>query len=130
MYCSKCGTENLENAKFCKNCGKQLGNVQSGNQSNNFESHSMAQCKKCDKKVDESAIFCPHCGDLKGRSAVNSPAQGFSGVKAYGYVVAGISLVFILWEGLSGGLNGNIGEAAIGILIGAAIVGLRIFDSR
>ena len=130
MYCSKCGTENLENAKFCKNCGKQLDDVQSDNQADGFGSRSTTQCKKCGKTIKSSAVFCPSCGDFKGHSAVDSPAQGFSSAKAYGFIVAGIFLIFILWEGLSGGLNGNIGEAAVGILIGSAIVGLRVFARR
>ena len=28
MYCGKCGTENTENASFCKNCGERLKGVQ------------------------------------------------------------------------------------------------------
>lgn len=26
MYCSKCGIENSKGAKFCKDCGTQMGN--------------------------------------------------------------------------------------------------------
>lgn len=27
MFCEKCGTENRENAKYCKNCGTQLETI-------------------------------------------------------------------------------------------------------
>ena len=41
MFCPKCGTQNLETGRFCRNCGANLGNVSealSGNlqQSQNF----------------------------------------------------------------------------------------------
>ncbi|MDO5834945.1 MAG: zinc-ribbon domain-containing protein [Methanobacterium sp.] len=28
MFCPSCGTENLENAQFCQNCGKILNNTE------------------------------------------------------------------------------------------------------
>lgn len=36
MYCSKCGTQNMNGERFCKNCGTLLENSQSQQQVNNM----------------------------------------------------------------------------------------------
>jgi hypothetical protein len=41
MYCQKCGSQNLEDAKFCKNCGISMSikNESSNNYANNYSSN-------------------------------------------------------------------------------------------
>lgn len=40
MYCSKCGTQNLNGERFCKNCGSLLENSQQGQQFNNMNNQN------------------------------------------------------------------------------------------
>lgn len=40
MYCSKCGTQNLNGEHFCKNCGSLLENSQQGQQFNNMNNQN------------------------------------------------------------------------------------------
>ncbi|HEY2803624.1 MAG TPA: zinc-ribbon domain-containing protein, partial [Actinomycetota bacterium] len=44
--CATCGTENVEGARFCSNCGSPLGRT----------------CPNCGEAVAEEARFCSNCG--------------------------------------------------------------------
>ena len=44
--CGVCGTENPDDARFCSNCGSELGDV----------------CANCSAPLPEAAAFCPSCG--------------------------------------------------------------------
>lgn len=35
-YCSKCGKDNVDNSKFCRNCGKKLSGINSTNSNDSF----------------------------------------------------------------------------------------------
>ena len=50
MKCQKCGLENREGAKFCKQCGAELGRV----------------CPKCGNKLSAEDQFCDECGASVG----------------------------------------------------------------
>jgi hypothetical protein len=50
MYCKKCGTENLEEARFCKACGLQMNKEQS------------ITCAMCGSKNHDIHKFCVVCG--------------------------------------------------------------------
>lgn len=51
--CQKCGYSNEDNAKFCKNCGREFVDI-SENQ----------LCKHCGKPIIPGTRFCKHCGSL------------------------------------------------------------------
>ncbi len=46
--CKKCGTYNVLDAKFCKNCGRRLDGKK--------------VCVHCGKLIDDDAIYCSYCG--------------------------------------------------------------------
>ena len=48
MKCSKCGTENPDNFKFCGQCGESL--------------NSTRHCPQCSTEVPPEAAYCPECG--------------------------------------------------------------------
>ena len=58
MICSNCGTENPENARFCKQCGSKLVRV----------------CANCGSPLAEDARFCNHCGAPVRADAAPAPA--------------------------------------------------------
>jgi len=47
MTCSVCGTQNMEKAEFCKQCGSKL---------------RRNQCPRCKVPVEPDAKFCSECG--------------------------------------------------------------------
>lgn len=75
--CKKCGTEILDNEKFCSNCGEPVVTEApvnsevpvsadtSGNDkiTNNTEMPPIKICPKCNKPVEnENSKFCQYCG--------------------------------------------------------------------
>lgn len=52
MFCTKCGTKNPENAKFCKKCGESLSSVQIS--SNN---HMIKPSESIIKRISWKGIF-------------------------------------------------------------------------
>ena len=48
MQCQYCGVENLENAVFCKKCGRRLD--------------GMAVCPSCKNLTPADGEFCINCG--------------------------------------------------------------------
>lgn len=55
MKCNYCGSENNDDAVYCKVCGRRLD--------------GMMSCPKCKKLIDEDSEFCNYCGT----SLVKSP---------------------------------------------------------
>jgi ribosomal protein L40E len=50
MYCQKCGTENLDDARFCKDCGARIMDKE------------FVTCTKCHSENEYDALFCKKCG--------------------------------------------------------------------
>lgn len=61
MFCQQCGTELLNNEKFCPNCGTPQGNTK--------------YCQYCGEAVDSDCIICPKCGKQIGQVKVDPPPQ-------------------------------------------------------
>lgn len=54
VACSRCGTPNQTDAKFCRNCGNRIKN-------------DTVKCAGCGNEVPADSKFCPECGQqLKG----------------------------------------------------------------
>lgn len=70
MKCSKCGSENLEGAKFCSSCGSKL------EQGNKY-------CNICGAENASDAMFCQKCGSSFGgrTEKIKSVNADFSGKK-------------------------------------------------
>jgi class 3 adenylate cyclase/ribosomal protein L40E len=64
MKCAKCGHDNSAGARFCEECGAQLGLV----------------CANCGAQLSPTAKFCSECGNPAGQAApstsVSSPRFG------------------------------------------------------
>ena len=70
MICKKCGTENKETAKFCKNCGSRLEKEENKETAEIVKETETEEKKKesricpfCGAEVSETAMFCKKCGE-------------------------------------------------------------------
>lgn len=65
MYCSKCNTENRDDAKFCSECGTSLE-----------AKDESRKCSNCGADLDETYGFCPECGTSTDGSISVMRTQG------------------------------------------------------
>jgi membrane protease subunit (stomatin/prohibitin family) len=65
ISCSKCGTANTEDSKFCSNCGGRLV-------------PEKVECGSCKTMVDKGVKFCPNCGTSMMKK--NCPNCGFENI--------------------------------------------------
>lgn len=56
--CPKCGFDNVEQAKFCKECGTKLESVRKVKELLGFP----LDCPECNKPLTEKSNICEHCG--------------------------------------------------------------------
>lgn len=69
MFCSRCGAELPDGAKFCNKCGeKTLGekikeeNRETVQETETYRNKNLMYCPDCEKKVSINAETCPNCG--------------------------------------------------------------------
>lgn len=99
MECKKCGFNNIEEAKFCAECGSRLDGKK--------------VCPKCNQTVDESSKFCPYCGVDLRKTSINTPIvknenrKNISVINIFEYIKVGVlslgvllTLIFFLMTGL------------------------------
>lgn len=72
VKCGSCGVENLENARFCAECGEEIV----------LQNSSTTNCPECGVEVVEGATFCAECGNdvltISEKAAQNiCPGCGF-----------------------------------------------------
>lgn len=70
MRCFNCGTENPQEATFCKKCGRKLDGT--------------ALCSACGKYTPADGEFCIHCGSNRNAPVWLMPARFESSVPAAG----------------------------------------------
>lgn len=70
MQCFNCGTENPQEATFCKKCGRKLDGT--------------ALCSACGKYTPADGEFCIHCGSNRNAPVWLMPARFESSVPAAG----------------------------------------------
>lgn len=74
MQCFNCGTENPQEATFCKKCGRKLDGT--------------ALCSACGKYTPADGEFCIHCGSNRNAPVWLMPTRFESSVPAAGGVEA------------------------------------------
>jgi zinc-ribbon domain len=84
MFCPKCGTENPESGKFCRNCGADLGNV-------------AAALSGTLRNPQPAAAPQKYYLDHKGRMKSNDPADLFAGglrsvIMGFGFLAVAVAL--------------------------------------
>lgn len=63
MFCTECGTNLNEDAKFCTGCGAKTKAAQAAEPKLEIE-----LCENCGAKLNDGAEFCTSCGTKKGES--------------------------------------------------------------
>lgn len=63
MYCQKCGIENPEEAKFCKDCGFQ------------FQKDELIKCSICGAENSNITKFCGSCGTTLSNQSISKIAR-------------------------------------------------------
>jgi len=63
MFCTECGTNLNEDAKFCTGCGAKTKAAEAAEPKIEIE-----LCENCGAKLNEGAEFCTSCGTKKGES--------------------------------------------------------------
>lgn len=106
MYCSKCGTQNPDDASFCIKCGVKIDEVYKESAPKTEERLvkvayiSNGQCSNCREKVTNEA-FCPYCKSplefpLKKKSTITASILSFI-IPGLGNMYAGYWMVGILF---------------------------------
>ena len=55
--CQECGCENVDDVRFCKNCGSEFNQNEKHN-----ENSQNNTCPNCGHKIDDGMKFCRNCG--------------------------------------------------------------------
>ena len=68
-YCVNCGSELVDNAKFCQKCGQPTGNAGDSTRSQEYVG-KIYKCPNCGEVLKAFEINCPACGhELRGAKA-------------------------------------------------------------
>ena len=88
MYCTKCGVQVAEDAKFCTNCGKKYRNlVKTG-------------------AINNNTPKCPHCGSINISFTPISATNTTGKTKGFGSISACLGFILFGWVGVLCGLCG------------------------
>lgn len=78
-YCTNCGNQLREGAKFCDNCGFQVGTHDDGTKRQTVFEGKIHKCPNCGQVLDSFQDDCPACGfefrDVKATSSVKELAD-------------------------------------------------------
>lgn len=76
-YCSNCGHQLLDDAKFCAKCGTPVNNVVRSERKVVFEG-DVHKCPNCGEILNSFTVECPACGYELRNARVSSGVQEFS----------------------------------------------------
>lgn len=101
MFCPKCGKENLDDAKFCTQCGAPLSYTSSSQQQGHYSSALVAQPVTTREVLKKSRLVaCLLCGFLGGlgvhRFYVGKIGTGILWLFTLGFLGIGTLIDFIL----------------------------------
>lgn len=72
-FCVNCGTELVDGANYCWNCGMAISAVNSGAQRRTVFEGELHKCPNCGELLNAFEASCPACGyELRGSRAANA----------------------------------------------------------
>lgn len=99
VNCPVCG-QNVENRKFCPNCGSV---IREKNSVNDNSSDNPKYCIDCGEMLEEDSQFCPNCGyDIendvpnKMESDIPAPSKIVKNRNALFYIIGIVAVIIVL----------------------------------
>ena len=72
-FCANCGTELVDGANYCWNCGIAINSVNPGVQRRTVFEGELHKCPNCGELLNAFEVSCPACGyELRGSRAANA----------------------------------------------------------
>ncbi len=72
-FCTNCGQQLADGAKFCAGCGKVVSDINSTTKRKINYDGEVHKCPQCGEVLDAFVIVCPSCGyELRGSSATSA----------------------------------------------------------
>ena len=72
-YCTNCGNQLREGAKFCDNCGFQVGTYGDDTKRQTVFEGNIHKCPNCGEIIDAFTTTCPSCNfEIRGVNAASS----------------------------------------------------------
>ena len=72
-YCTNCGNQLREGAKFCDKCGYQVGAYDDGSKRQTVFEGNIHKCPNCGEIIDAFTTTCPSCNfEIRGVNATSS----------------------------------------------------------
>ena len=72
-YCSNCGNQLRDGAKFCDNCGFQVGESDFNSKRQTVFEGNIHKCPNCGEVIDAFTTECPACGyELRSSKSISS----------------------------------------------------------
>ena len=72
-YCTNCGKQLNDGAKFCANCGTPVSQNTSNTERKTVFDGEIHKCPSCGAIITQTTMICPDCGlRITGRSALSS----------------------------------------------------------
>ena len=141
LTCSRCQTENQDDARLCRECGNPLptqGLAQADSPGPEAPRSAPAACPSCGEPAPADSQFCSSCGKTLIAIEYAGFWRRFGGFLIDGIILAGIGAItgLVLSSnassliGLVIGISYYVGLNANGGTLGKQIVGLRLQDAR
>lgn len=78
-YCTNCGKQLSDSAKFCDRCGTPVESVENSAERRQEYKGTIYKCPNCGEILDAFVTNCPSCGyEIRGAKASDSVRQLFS----------------------------------------------------
>lgn len=118
-FCSNCGKEIENNARFCSGCGSPQNTTQADNQGQRkikFEGE-IHKCPNCGEILDSFILNCPICGyELRSSNSISSIKELSSKLEQLEEKRPIKKIKNIFYTGLSGGQLTNIDEQKVSLI--------------
>lgn len=83
-FCTNCGSEVEDNAKFCKNCGAAVNQPykSANSERKTIYEGNIYKCPHCGEVLNSFVAVCPSCGyELRGKQATDSVKEFYSDLR-------------------------------------------------
>lgn len=128
IICINCKAENLDNAKFCSQCGSPIVSPPEKN-TNQTEKILFKYCNQCGNKMQLNDVFCDKCGNNRigptgkvvNDATTNNPStKNYAAIGAVIGFIIGFGICFAYFA-IAASTSSNNDEYLVGIIFGVVI---------